>query len=46
MELTKNIIASFPPQFQKQVNVVDLRNNKGRYDDILIVLDRSLKEMS
>lgn len=35
--------AEFPVEFQPYVKVVDLRPQKGRYDDILLVLD--MKDM-
>lgn len=33
------IIDSFPDEYRSKVEVIDLRKNKNRYDDILIVLD-------
>jgi cephalosporin hydroxylase len=40
-EWTKKIIDSFPLEYQKAVQVVDLRGVKGRYDDLIIILDKS-----
>lgn len=36
----QRIINEFPTDLKNYVYVVDLRKNKNRYDDILIILDK------
>lgn len=39
MDWVEPILAAFPEHMRKMVSVVDRRGVKGRYDDVLIVLD-------
>lgn len=41
MNWVKDITNSFPEEFRNKIEIVDLRNIKNRYDDILIILDKS-----
>lgn len=41
MEWVPEIVASFPEQYRDRVRTIDLRELKGRWDDILVVLDLS-----
>lgn len=43
MNWVPDIINSFPENLRSNVEVIDLRSNKNRYDDILIILDKSNK---
>jgi hypothetical protein len=38
IEILKNIV---PNELKKYINVYDLRKNKGRYDDIVLTIDKS-----
>jgi hypothetical protein len=43
MNWIPDIIASFPAELRQYVEVIDLRSKKGRYDDIMVVLNKSKK---
>lgn len=40
MDWVKELVDAFPEQYNSKVQVIDLRKNKNRYDDILIVLQK------
>ena len=42
MNWIPEIVKSFPNNLRNQIKIIDLRNIKNRYDDILIILDKSI----